>query len=128
MGSLRELTDREVDVQVAEQIMGLVPCTGDFHKKHDDPSPCHARPESPDQGAETRLYSTDAEAAMEVRDVVHSWIFSERRKFKLALQRIIGERLGMSDGLVHSEEVILHFTPRDICIAALSVRNPDAVL
>lgn len=51
---------RELDALVAEKVMGLVNC-----EKHKG-SYCHAFPESPDKGGETKPYSTDIAAAWEV--------------------------------------------------------------
>lgn len=113
---MNDLTDRELDAQIAERVMGLVPCQGNGHA-NGELLPCHAQPESPTQGAETRLYSTDISAAIEVRDRVGSMTFSARRRFKRELQRIISERVGVQ---IHTEEIILKFTARDICLAALA--------
>lgn len=56
--NIGEAAGRKLDALVAERVMGLVPCTGDCHA-NGDMRPCHAQPDSPDQGAETRQYSTD---------------------------------------------------------------------
>lgn len=51
---------RELDALIAEKVMGLVRC-----EKHPG-SYCHALPDSPTKGGETRSYSTDISAAWEV--------------------------------------------------------------
>lgn len=68
----------------------------------------------------------DMTSAMEVRDVVRTWIFSKRMRFKKILQRVISERVkGEKFYLVHSEEIILLFEPVDIARAALEVLESD---
>lgn len=66
---------RELDALIAEKIFGLVPCQADCHKQ--DPErpnlgpisgPCHANPDSPEKGRETRLYSTEIAEAWEVAE------------------------------------------------------------
>jgi hypothetical protein len=60
---------RIMDALVAEKVMGLVPCTAPSHTpghKYHMPGPCHAQPDSPDLGGETKQYSTEIEAAWEV--------------------------------------------------------------
>ncbi len=56
---------RSLDAEVAEKVMGLVPCTAP-HKGERRPIYCHARPTSPSKGGETPAYSTDIGAAMTV--------------------------------------------------------------
>jgi hypothetical protein len=56
------MSERELDVLVAEKVFGLVPCTAKCHD-FGNLRPCHAQPNSPDQGAETRRYSTRIEDA-----------------------------------------------------------------
>jgi hypothetical protein len=71
------MSERELDAQVAEKVMGLVPCANPCHDLKPEiaeymPRPCHAQPDSPDKGGETRCYSTDISAAMEVVDRMRS--------------------------------------------------------
>jgi hypothetical protein len=66
---MSELTaGRELDVLIAEKVMGLVPCKAECHTRERSPlpGPCHAQPDSPDQGGETKEYSTDIAAAWTV--------------------------------------------------------------
>jgi hypothetical protein len=64
-------------------------------------------------------YSRDWNAAAEVlRHIRATWIFSHRRRFNLAIQRIISERLGMTSR-IHDSEILLHVEPVDICRAAV---------
>lgn len=57
-----------MDVAIAERVMGLVPCTAYFHTLNADHEFCHAQPDSADQGGETKCYSSEIAAAMEVED------------------------------------------------------------
>lgn len=54
---------RELDALIAEKVMGLVPCQA--YRCPSKPF-CHADPESPERGMETRSYSTDISAAWAV--------------------------------------------------------------
>lgn len=79
-----------------------------------------------DARRESKVYSwtptTNIADAFQVRDKVHSWLFSKRLAFKRSLQHIISERVGSDIGaLVHTEEIILLVQPKDICLAALNV-------
>lgn len=63
---------RELDVQVATEVFGLVKCTSD----HQGGAPahweyCYARPETPNRGGELSGYSTDLVSAFEVE----AWLF-----------------------------------------------------
>lgn len=57
---MTELIGRELDAAIAERVFGLVPCTADSHRTGGTaPWFCHAQPDSPGMGGETRLYSWD---------------------------------------------------------------------
>jgi hypothetical protein len=74
---IEKMTGRELDVAVAEQVMGLVPCQSKCHEpgaKLYMARPCHALPESPDQGGETALYSSEiADAWRVVEKLIETW-------------------------------------------------------
>lgn len=65
---------RELDALIAEKVMGLVRCKNWRHADGTFPSErCFASPDSPTQGAEARLYSTEiADAWLVVEKIVAS--------------------------------------------------------
>lgn len=66
---------REMDALIAERVFGLVPCQDKCHTMGHPmhiPLPCHANPDAPTKGGETR-YSTNISAAMAVLDKVDVW-------------------------------------------------------
>lgn len=58
---------RELDALIAEKVFGLVPCQAEVHEGA-YMRPCHANPDSPTSGGETRCYSTNISAAWEVAE------------------------------------------------------------
>ena len=117
---------RDLDAEIAEKVMGLVPCT---NERCMAVGYCYALPESPDQGGELRPYSVEIEDAWQVvvrmrergfrttvfvgADGLNSAIV-----FKPAEQRT-GQRRGIR-GEVESFSV-----PEAICLAALAATSPD---
>jgi hypothetical protein len=64
-----ELTGPDLDIAIAERVMGLIPCTSlqhDHSAENPLPLPCHGTHEAPDSGDQTPRYSESIEAAMQV--------------------------------------------------------------
>jgi hypothetical protein len=124
---------RCMDAWVAEAIFGLVPCQAECHHKSDGiyiPGPCHAFPESPDQGGETACYSTDIAAAWQVLNQVllnggKDWVaFLRYGTCYLWKAPASCEIVCQPDALVYAPKA--HTTASDmplaICVAALCAK------
>jgi hypothetical protein len=125
------MTDQEIERLVAEKIMGWTrhgdelhgPVFGDLKGLYSYPVAnlkigvgCCSIPK----------YCTSIADAFEVRDKVVTWKFSDRRKFKFWLMKIITEKLHVENELlIAPDEVILYVQPRDICEAALKVKGVE---
>lgn len=120
----RELTaGRELDVLVAEKVMGLVRCQGKKHN-HSFPSTyCFAQPDSPTQGGELRNYSNRMEdawlivfkAQLEKRMVSLNWL-PEADEWAC--------RIYPSDYSTSGEEACSKNPCEAICLAALKAVQP----
>jgi hypothetical protein len=106
------MSDRELDVLVAEKVFGLVPCTAACHD-FGNMRPCHAQPDSPDQGAETRCYSTRIEDAWMVVEAMREQGYC----FYLETDQD-GEAFAMFGDDLNGAEAPT--APRVICLAALA--------
>jgi len=63
---ISSMTDRELDKLIAVEVMGLVPCTNEWHKEPSGQFPCYADPLSPAMGGELENYSSDIRDAWQV--------------------------------------------------------------
>jgi len=130
----RDLSPRERDALVAEQLMGYewkefkhngsgteVYFSAD-KKSWLGPADFNPKPQRgygfQVLGCSIPSYTTDIRAAWEVRDKVATLIFSKRQKFTEEVRKIISDEMESDEGIHHSE-VILRVQPYHICLAAL---------
>jgi len=66
-------------------------------------------------------YSTEMAAAWEVHKAACDWLFSERRKYFKAMQRLVSQRMG--DYTIAWPDVLLFIEPADFCLAALEAKG-----
>jgi len=121
---------RELDAQVAEEVMEVELCHHELHETKPVCKYCHlnegfwqpkwGRIEPPNH------YSTDMAHAWPVHKMACSWLFSKRRLYLVALQGVVCERLRKEGelrvkGKVAWPDVLVFLGPIDICNAALEV-------
>lgn len=114
---------RELDAEIAEKVMG---CHVKRHRSssgiwlYDLVVPggvnCidFVEPDAP--WSSCPRYSTDIAAAWQVHKTACGWIFSRRRTYFAALERIVRDRLGSS---VAWPDLMMFIEPEDFCLAAL---------
>ena len=121
---IESLAGRELDVAIAERVMGLVPCQSEQHElgaKFYAERPCHAQPDSPTKGGETSLYSTDIGAAMQVVERLRAsnWYVTLSNGDERAGKEWFVEFLRSDGKYLYNGEADCDSLPEAICRAAL---------
>ena len=126
------MTNREIDALFTEHVMGLVPCQAACHTpghKFYLPGPCHAMPDSPDQGDETPCYSTDIAAAMQgiekEREAGREWQITTGTPYTVGNQTDEGLPLMGWEWEERFDSVERDSLPMAICIAILRSRGVE---
>ena len=112
------MNERELDAEVAEKVVGLVRCQAGGHAATDY---CHAHPDSPGMGGETRCYSTDISAAMQAEDRVAE--MGLQNDYIAALWDVIGLERDSHFWTENNFNALwrcIHATARQRCEAALT--------